>query len=1582
MTKPNHVAAPARRPGPRRPRPLMLPLVLPLALLGGNAAEALSTTCGIPELRIEAPVAVEPSANPGSGSPFFVPFVPPANAISFAATGAYFSSGCGAASATATIRSGTAVAGEDYVLTGADGDVVHMRWDSEGVIEVPFEVVDDALFEGTETFLVEVVSDVFAISGGSAPRQVRIVDNDPAPTLALAPAPASVAEGGEVEFTATLSGGSPRQRPLAFSWSVGGGTASAGEDYAAEGSSGRFEIAAGDSAATFRVRTLDDALDEADETLVATAELAGVPDEAITGSGEAAIVDDDPTPSVTLEFAEEISVEEGEQVSLRVVARLGEASGRDAVVEYSAVDGAGADRESNALAGTDFVARSGTLAVPKGLTEAEFEILIDTVEDDRHESAERFSIAFAGTESAELAGPDAATVSVADDDRAPWFQLTLPRGEIVDGGLRAGEGDRLSFNAWVVAPEGDSLILAYEVADGTATLRGTGSVTGDYWVTTPDQTPTAEFNTGPRTGEESFVMVPTYRGLFRDFDIGVGILHDGLHEGDETFLFRIALMDAGRNVLFSEEVEVTIADDDPAPSLTLSAAPASAEEGAGRGTVSATATLSGAATGADLTVDLATADGTARAAYGDYSAASATLTIPAGESSGTVLIDVPVGDDAIDEPDETVSLFGTLLDARGAVLDRTTLPDALTIVDDDDPPSVTLAPARVGEGAGTVHLAASLDGESAGTVTVEWSAGGALDAATAGEDYAAAGGTLVFEPAGPSPTLTIHVLDDDLHEGDESLSVVLESADGTASASVRTVTIADAEELPVATLASVSPSVLPEGGGRRTVEATARLDVANALRDVTVMVDAVDGTARAADGDYDDPDAVELTIPKGETSATASVEIVVNADDLSEGEERFAIALGDPRGASLGAVSSLPVTIADADGEPVVSLAGVSPPVLSEGGRRTVEATARLNVANALRDVTVMVEAVDGTARAADGDYDAPDAVALTIPKGETSATASFGIAVEADGLHEGEEAFAIALGDPQGASLGAVSSLPVTIADGDGEPVVALVDVSPPVLSEDGGPRTIEATARLDVANALRDVTVLVDAVDGTARVADGDFEDPDAVVLTIPKGETSATAGIEIAVAADGLIEGDEAFAIALSAPEGAILGGTSSALVTISDGARASEPLSGPSVALKADRADAREGGAVVVTAVLSAASDREVTVGYATADGTAVAGEDYAAAFGTLTFAPGQTERSFAVAIASDAVFEMSDETFSVYLRNPGPDVEIGERFRQDVTIAADEAGGADPAGDLIAAHLADRSRALLENQPRLTPFLRAPAGAAAGGLSLGVDGEGVRIEGGLVRDGVWGDLAASRSEGEGADGRHFLATAGAHRKVSDSLLLGGMLQFDSGAAELGGGEGEIRGRGWMAGPYLVAKHESLPLRFEGRLLYGRSSNEIELESGGASPRRGSFDAARLLAQARVEGEHRLGGGATLIPLIDLGHVREEAKGFRDGSGRAVGDRAVDSTRLHLGTELEIPLEPRRGDLTLRLEAGIEGTSTGGVAGGDSDRGFHGRVGFGAEYGLEDRTSLAFEAGYSGIGGSRRSLGAGMTFLLRF
>ena len=68
----------------------------------------------------------------------------------------------------------------------------------------------------------------------------------------------------------------------------------------------------------------------------------------------------------------------------------------------------------------------------------------------------------------------------------------------------------------------------------------------------------------------------------------------------------------------------------------------------------------------------------------------------------------------------------------------------------------------------------------------------------------------------------------------------------------------------------------------------------------------------------------------------------------------------------------------------------------------------------------------------------------------------------------------------------------------------------------------------------------------------------------------------------------------------------------------------------------------------TVSLSPASAQVVTVGFATADGTAtVAGSDYGAATGTLTFNPGETSKTVAVLINGDTVIE-PDESFTVSL----------------------------------------------------------------------------------------------------------------------------------------------------------------------------------------------------------------------------------------------------------------------------------------------------------------------------------------------
>jgi len=74
-----------------------------------------------------------------------------------------------------------------------------------------------------------------------------------------------------------------------------------------------------------------------------------------------------------------------------------------------------------------------------------------------------------------------------------------------------------------------------------------------------------------------------------------------------------------------------------------------------------------------------------------------------------------------------------------------------------------------------------------------------------------------------------------------------------------------------------------------------------------------------------------------------------------------------------------------------------------------------------------------------------------------------------------------------------------------------------------------------------------------------------------------------------------------------------------------------------------------GSVTITVTRSGNTAITSSVQYATANGTAASGSDYNAASGTLTFAPGESAKSFNLVIINDTVKETT-ETFNVVLSN--------------------------------------------------------------------------------------------------------------------------------------------------------------------------------------------------------------------------------------------------------------------------------------------------------------------------------------------
>jgi len=59
----------------------------------------------------------------------------------------------------------------------------------------------------------------------------------------------------------------------------------------------------------------------------------------------------------------------------------------------------------------------------------------------------------------------------------------------------------------------------------------------------------------------------------------------------------------------------------------------------------------------------------------------------------------------------------------------------------------------------------------------------------------------------------------------------------------------------------------------------------------------------------------------------------------------------------------------------------------------------------------------------------------------------------------------------------------------------------------------------------------------------------------------------------------------------------------------------------------------------------------SVNFATSDGTAIAGSDYTATSGTLTFAPGESSKNISIPIINDNLFENANETFNLTLSGP-------------------------------------------------------------------------------------------------------------------------------------------------------------------------------------------------------------------------------------------------------------------------------------------------------------------------------------------
>jgi glucose/arabinose dehydrogenase len=120
----------------------------------------------------------------------------------------------------------------------------------------------------------------------------------------------------------------------------------------------------------------------------------------------------------------------------------------------------------------------------------------------------------------------------------------------------------------------------------------------------------------------------------------------------------------------------------------------------------------------------------------------------------------------------------------------------------------------------------------------------------------------------------------------------------------------------------------------------------------------------------------------------------------------------------------------------------------------------------------------------------------------------------------------------------------------------------------------------------------------------------------------------------------------------------------------------PPSGPGeIRLQNSVLSVNEGaGTITVDVLRENGSDGEVTIDYHTIDGTALAGQDYQAQSGTLSFVDGQTLASVVIPILEDEDAE-SNESFNIAIDNPGGGALLLAPRTATITIS-DNDGGAE------------------------------------------------------------------------------------------------------------------------------------------------------------------------------------------------------------------------------------------------------------------------------------------------------------------
>ena len=1091
--------------------------------------------------------------------------------------------------------SGTATgSGTDYTL--ANGTLTISAGATSGTITIA-SIADDSLDEANETVILTLSSPSNATLGSDSVHTYTITDNDSTPVVDFNSTSSNGAESNSsADLTVDLSAASSQD--VTVNYALTGSATGSGTDYTL--ANGTLTISAGATSGTITIANIvDDTITEGNETVIVT---LSSPSNATLGSDDThtyTITDNESTPVVDFNTTSSNGAESVSSKALTV--ELSTASAQNVTVNYTVTGTATGS-------GTDYTLANGTLTISAGATTGTITIA-GIVDDGLDEANETVIVTLSSPSNATLGSDDAHTYTINDNDAAP----------VVDFNTTSSNGaESVSSKALTVdlsAASSQDVTVDYTVT-GTATGSGT-----DYTLANGTLTISAGATSGTITI--------------------ASIVDDSIDESDETVV--LTLSNPSNATLGSDSIHTyTITDNENTPTIDFNTTSSNGAESVSSKAI--TVDLSGPSS-KTVTIDYAVT-GTATGSGTDYTLVSGTLSIAAGDTSGTITISNIVDDNA-DEPDETVII--TLSSPSNATLGSDDT-HTYTIADDDGQPTIDFntTSSSGAEDISSVAITVDLSAASSNNITVNYAVTGT--ATGSGTDYTLANGTLTISAGATNGTITIAgIVDDSSEEGDETVIVTLSSPSNAilGNDSVHTYTITDNDGTPSIAFSDASSNA-SESISSRSVDVVIPFSSEAVIE---VDYDVTGGTAGLG-SDYS-LSSGSVSVDSGAITGTITIPTIIN-DSEDEDDETIIITLSNPINATLGSTIVHTVIINDDDNPPIVDFN------LSSSSGNEADSSKSIIIdlsATSGQDVSVDY-VVSGTATGSGTDYTLADGT-VTIVAGETTATITIAGIVD-DGDFEGDETIILTLSNPSNATLGGDSVHTYTITDNDSPPVV---DIDFNTTGSSGLESVSSADLTVDL-SATSSQNVRVDySITGTATGSGIDYTLADGT-LTISAGSSSGTITISDIVD-DQLDETNETVIVTLSNAVNATLGEDIVHTYTITD----NDDL--PAIDFNIISSESDEPSpSISITVDVSTISGRDISVDYQLTGTATGAGIDYNLEDSTLTIEAGESTGVITIPGIIDDDLAEDDETIIITLSNP-INASLGDDHIHTHTILAND-----------------------------------------------------------------------------------------------------------------------------------------------------------------------------------------------------------------------------------------------------------------------------------------------------------------------